>query len=142
MDRDTLMGDSYGRNMRRRRGIADVRLCGAVGSSSGAVMIETTPESMGLWASVDRTQGPETVWFVDRPGFFDAIFWMGDRGGPKVKLDLPTDISIEAHRGWLVAKRRTAWTIGDKTYAPDTLLGISMPAFLGGARDFTVLFER
>ena len=50
---------------------------------------------------------------------------------PDAKLDLPTDVSIEAHRGWLAVKRRTAWTVGGKTYAPDTLLGISLPAFLG-----------
>ena len=62
-------------------------------SMQAPVLFETTPESMGLWASVDRTRGAETVWFVDKPGFFDAIFWIGDRSGPKTKLDLPTDIA-------------------------------------------------
>jgi prolyl oligopeptidase len=144
LDRDTLLlSSAYGRDMATTSGYSRTVRLWRRGSDVDAapVLIETTLESMGLWASVDRTQDTETVWFVDKPGFFDAIFWIGDRSGPTTKLDLPTDISIEAHRGWLAVKRRTGWTIGAKTYAPDTLLGISLPAFLGGARDFTVLFE-
>jgi len=83
----------------------------------------------------------ETVWFADRPGFFDTVLWLGDRGGPKVELDLPTDIALESHGDWMVVKRRNAWTVGGKTYAPDTLLGISLSAFLSGAREFSLLFE-
>jgi len=105
------------------------------------ILHETTPDKMGLWASVDRTRSVETVWFVERPGFFDAVFWLGDRTGPKVKLDLPTDVHLEIHRDWLTVKRRTPWTIGTTTYAPDTLLGISLSSFLDGNREFTVLFE-
>jgi prolyl oligopeptidase len=103
--------------------------------------MRTTPDKMGLWASVDRTQSVETVWFVERPGFFDAVFWLGGRTGPKSKLDLPTDVLLEVHRDWLTVKRRTPWMIGTTTYAPDTLLGISLSSFLEGNRDFTVLFE-
>jgi prolyl oligopeptidase len=66
---------------------------------------------------------------------------MGDRSGPKVKLDLPTDASTDAYGDWMVVKRRTAWTVGGATYRPDTLLGISLPAFLAGDRKFAVLFE-
>ena len=35
--------------------------------------------------------------------------------GPKTRLDLPTDVQIDAHRGWLAVKPRTAWTVGGKT---------------------------
>jgi prolyl oligopeptidase len=144
LDRDTLLlSSAYGRDMATTSGYSrTVRLWRRGADVDAApVLIETTPESMGLWASVDRTQDAETVWFADKPAFFDTVLWLGNRSGPKTKLDLPTDIAIEAHRGWLVVKRRTEWTVGGKTYAPDTLLGTSLPAFLGGARDFTVLFE-
>jgi prolyl oligopeptidase len=144
LDRDTLLlSSAYGKDMATKSGYSRAVRLWRRGSDvdQAPILIETTPESMGLWASVDRTQGTETVWFVDKPGFFDAIFWMGDRSGPKVKLDLPTDVSLEAHRGWMVVKRRTAWTMGSKTYAPDTLLGMSLPAFLASERNFTVLFE-
>ncbi len=78
---------------------------------------------------------------MDKPAFFDAIVWIGDRTGPKIKLDLPTDTWLDTHGDWLAVKRRSAWTIGDKTYPPDTLLGLPLSAFLAGDRNFTVLFE-
>ena len=144
LDRDTLvLSSAYGKDMATKSGYSRTVRLWRRGSNvdEAPVLIETTPESMGLWASVDRTRDTETIWFADKPGFFDTIFWLGDRSGPKVKLDLPTDIAVESHGEWLVVKRRTEWTVGGKTYAPDTLLGISLPAFLAGARDFTVLFQ-
>jgi prolyl oligopeptidase len=54
------------------------------------VLFETTPDSMSAWASVDRTQGTERVWFVERPAFFEMITWLGDRAGPTAKLGLPS----------------------------------------------------
>ena len=38
--------------------------------------------------------------------------WLGDETGARSKLDLPTDIWMEAHRDWLAVKLRTAWTVG------------------------------
>jgi prolyl oligopeptidase len=144
LDRDTLLlSSAYGKDMATKSGYARTVRLWRRGSAveQAPVLIETTPESMGLWASVDRTREAETIWFSDKPGFFDIIVWLGDRSGPKVKLDLPTDILVESHSDWLVVKRRTEWTVGAKAYPPDTLLGISLPALLAGKRDFTVLFE-
>ena len=36
---------------------------------------------------------------------------------------------------------RKPWTVGTKTYAADTVLGVSLTAFLAGERDFQILFE-
>ena len=144
LDRDTLLlSSAHGKDMATRSGYARTVRLWRRGSDveQAPVLIETTPESMGLWASVDRTRATETVWFAEKPGFFDTIVWLGDRSGSKVKLDLPTDIMMESHGDWLVVKRRTEWTVGSGTFPPDTLLGISLPAFVAGARDFTVLFE-
>src|SRR5262249_17931731 len=63
------------------------------------------------------------------------------RSGPKVKLDLPSDIEMDAHADWLVVKRRASWLIAGHDYPADTLLGISLAAFLAGQREFAVLFE-
>ena len=38
-------------------------------------------------------------------------------------------------------KLRTAWTVAGRTYAPDTVIGMSLSAFLAGERNFTVVFE-
>jgi prolyl oligopeptidase len=105
------------------------------------VLFEIGPKSMSAGAAVDRTQAPNVVWYTEQLNFFEYRYWLGDRTGPKTRLDLPMDIWAGVARGWLVVKRRTAWTIGARTYPPDTLLGISLAAFLAGDRDFRVLFE-
>ena len=38
-------------------------------------------------------------------------------------------------------RRRAAWTVGGRTSPPDTVLGISLSAFLAGDRNFSVVFE-
>jgi prolyl oligopeptidase len=144
LDRDTLvLASAYGPDMATKSGYSRTVRLWRRGTpvEQASVLFETTAESMGAWASVDRTEPSETIWFADKPGFFDVVLWMGDRTGVKTKLDLPTDISIETHRGWMAVKRRTEWTIEGKTYAPDTLLGMSLRAFLAGERTFSVLFE-
>jgi len=144
LDRDTLLlSSAFGPGMATSSGYArTVRLWRrGTAIEEAPVLFETTPDRMTVWGNVDRTEPQETVWFVERIGFFDMGIWLGRRTGPTTKLDLPTDIGFEAHGGWMVVKRRTAWTVGGATYAPDTLLGISLDAFLAGSRAFAVLFE-
>ena len=81
------------------------------------------------------------MWFIDRIDFFNLHLWLGTAAGPRTKLDLPTDIWLEAHNDWLAVKLRGAWTVAGKTYAPDSVLGISLSAFLAGDRNFTTVFE-
>jgi prolyl oligopeptidase len=130
-DRATSSG--YARTVRLWRRAAD--------PLTAPIIFETSADHMSVWADVDRETGEELLVFVERIGFFDAIVWIGDRSGPKTRIDLPTDTSVEWHRGWLAVKRRTAWAIGDQTYPPDTVLGISFSGFLTGDRRFTTLFE-
>ena len=105
------------------------------------VIIEIPADSLGISCDVDLTGGQPRVWFVERIDFFNYNIWLGDHTGAKVKFDLPTDIWMNAHGDWIVVKPRTPWTVGGKTYAPDTVIGISLSAFLAGNRDFTVVFE-
>src|SRR5262249_58902546 len=78
---------------------------------------------------------------MEKPGMLDTNLWVGDRTGPKARVDIPSDAMGQAHRDWLAVKPRTAWTIGETTHASDTVLGISLSAFLAGDRRFTTLFE-
>ena len=106
------------------------------------VLFEVPRESMAAGGGVDRTQAAKTVWLYDSTGFFDVKLWHADGAGEHmVSLDLPTDVHVDTHRGWIAVKRRTAWTVGGKTYPGDTLLGMRLQAFLDGGRAFTVLFE-
>ena len=106
------------------------------------VLFEVPRESMSAGAAIDRTEATKTVWFYDAVGFFDVKVWLADAAGDhRAKLDLPTDVQVDAHRGWITIKPRTAWTVGGKTYPGDTLLGMKLDTFLAGGRDFAVLFE-
>jgi prolyl oligopeptidase len=105
------------------------------------LLFESSSESVGVLAFVDRTVETERVWFVERLGFLEADFCIGNRQGPQTKLDLPKDASINATGDWLVVKTRTAWTVAGKTYAPGTLLGGSISALILGTPCFEVLFE-
>jgi len=144
LDRDTLLlSSAFGDGAATNSGYArTVRLWRRGTDPLGAsIVFATGAEHMAVWADVDREADGERLVFAERLGFFDEIVWIGDRAGPKTRIDVPTDASVEWHRGWLAAKRRTPWTIGGETHPPDTVLGISLAAFLAGDRHFTKLFE-
>lgn len=106
-----------------------------------AVVFEGAAASMGVGAGVDRWGGAERVLYPERTGFFDAVVHLGDREGPRVRLDVPTDAWTHLHRGWLAVKTRTPWETGGETHAPDTLLAAPLDAFLAGERRMDVLFR-
>jgi prolyl oligopeptidase len=106
------------------------------------VIFEVPRDSVDASVNVDRTQKTGTVWFYDCPGFFDVRIWRADSAGKRqAMLDLPSDIHVEVHHGWMAVKRRTAWTVGGRSHAGDTLLGIELDSFVDGSREFAVLFE-
>ena len=144
LDRDTLLlSSALGEGMKTQSGYARTVRLWQRGSNplAAPVIFETQPEAMAVSADLDREAADERIVFVERIGFFDAVVWIGDRGGPKTRIDVPSDASLEWHRGWLAVKRRTPWTVGGVSYPPDTVLGISFAAFLAGDRRFARLFE-
>lgn len=144
LDRDTLLlFSALGEGMATTSGYSrTVRLWHRKSDVETApVLFETDVSNMGAWADVDRTAGREDIWFCDKPSFFEQRWWIGDRTGPKTRIDLPTDAGFQVHNDWLVVRPRKVWTVGGRTYAPDTVLGLSLSSFLEGDRDFHVLFE-
>ena len=105
------------------------------------VLFEVPADRMAASCSVDDTGSTPRMWFTDRIDFFNLNLWLGTEAGPRTKLDLPTDIWLEAHKDWLAVKLRGAWTVAGNTYAPDSVLGIALSAFLAGDRNFTTVFE-
>src|SRR5712671_4519333 len=81
LDADTLLlSSAYGDGMATQSGYSrTVRLWRRGADVDRApVLFETTPETMVAAASLDRTQTTETVWFIEKPGFFDETIWIGD----------------------------------------------------------------
>lgn len=143
LDRDTLLlSSALGAGMATQSGYPkSVRLWRRGTEPEAApVLFEAPAETVLVSAHADRTS-PGRVWFTETPAFFETLYWIGDRTGPKTRLDLPRDVWMSAHADWMVVRRRSAWTVGGRTHPPDTLLGIGLNAFLAGSRAFTVLFE-
>jgi prolyl oligopeptidase len=144
LDADTLLlSSAYGEGMATTSGYARTVRLWRRGTDAGQapVIFETAPDNMAAYCDIDQTDAKLRVWFVDRLDFFNFNLWLGDEAGAETKLDLPTDIWSQAHQDWQVIKLRTAWTVSGQTYAPDTVLGISLSAFLAGDRNFKVVFE-
>ncbi len=141
LDRDTLLLSSalggvtssgYGRTVRLWERSADPLLA--------PVLFEVPFESLSAWGGVEREAGRERLVFRDGTGFFDAIWHIGDRGGPTTRIALPSDAHFTWQRGFVAVKPRTPWAVAGTTYAPDTLLGLSLADLLAGRAAPRVLF--
>lgn len=148
LDADTLLlSSAHGEGMATSSGYArTVRVWRRGQPVDQTEMIaETTADHMVIYGGVDDTGSAPRVWIVDQIDFFNHAIWLRDAAGSTTKLDLPTGIWLQAHGDWFAMKLRKDWTVQEQTqeqtYATDTVLGISLSAFLAGSRDFTVLFE-
>ena len=148
LDRDTLLiASSVGKGMANAPGYPrTIRLWRRGGDPLTApIIFECTDDSHSAFASVEHDGEIERVWFFDGAYKSDVLISLGDRGGPKQPLDIPLDavpnVSGPEHGDWLTIKLRTPWTVGEKNFAADTVIGISLPDFLAGNRHFTTLFE-
>ena len=138
LDRDTLLLSSAGQGT-TSSGYADSVRLWQRGQPPGPAIFEVGATSMA--ASGDYERAEDRLLFVEYQDFFNTAVFIGDRTGPKQKIDLPSDASHSWERGWLAVKPRTPWVVGERTYAADTLLVIRFDAFLAGDRDFKVIFE-
>ena len=144
LDADTLLlSSAYGEGMATTSGYArTVRLWRrGTDVNRAPVIFETATDNISAFSSIDRTGASLRVWFVEWLDFFNYRLWLGDESGAKTRLDLPTDVWAQAYQDWQVVKLRTAWSAGGRSFAPDTVLGISLSAFLAGDRNFEVIFE-
>jgi prolyl oligopeptidase len=142
LDAETLLlSSAYGEGMATTAGYPrTVRLWRrGTDVEQAPVVFDTAPGNLIAFSSVDRTGARSRVWFGERLGFFDQHLWLGDEAGAKTKLELPTDAEAAAHQDWLAVKLRGEWQVGGQTFAPDTVLGISLSTFLAGDRHFAIV---
>ncbi len=104
------------------------------------VIFETTADRMSVSTDVDFEDPDRRIVFIDQADFYHASMWIGDLGGLRSRLDVPSDSWSLWHAGWYAIQPRSPWTIGETTYPAGTLLGIGLEAYLAGSRDLQVLF--
>ncbi|HZV21847.1 MAG TPA: prolyl oligopeptidase family serine peptidase [Hyphomicrobiales bacterium] len=144
LDRDTwLISSALGEGMATRSGYARTARVWRRGQdiSEAHIVCEVPYESMALWCDLDRTQNTEAVHFIERLSFFEMEVRIGDRTGPKQRLDLPRDIEYAVYGDWLAVQLRTPWLLDGTTYAQDTLLGTRLRSLIEGRKEFQVLFS-
>jgi prolyl oligopeptidase len=144
LDRDTLLLSSgLGEGMATRTGHPRTVRVWRRGTDplSAPVIFEIQPGSISTFAELDREAESERVVFVEAIKSHEGCVWIGDRTGAKTRIDVPLHAWTHWSRGWLVTSPRESWSVGGETYAPDTVLGISLESFLRGDRHFTRLWE-
>ena len=138
LDPDTLLLASAGQGATTSGYASTVRLWRRGEAPSGPIF-QVDSTHLGADGQYDRAN--DRLIFTDIRDFFHTEVFAGDRTGPKLPLDLPDDASHTFDRGWLAIRPRSPWAVGERTYLPDTVVGIGLDAFLAGDRQFTVLFE-
>ena len=145
IDADTLLlSSALARAWRRHSGYArTVRLWRRGEPVERApVLFEVPADRMAAYCRVDDTGPTPRMWFIDRIDFFNLRI-SGSAPRP-VRAQSSTCRPTSRWKrinDWLAVKLRAAWTVGGKTFAPDSVLGISLSAFLAGDRNFTIVFE-
>jgi prolyl oligopeptidase len=94
-------------------------------------------------ASAGRDRGPRfpRTLYGRQIDFEHHEDFVEQSGSGRIKLDIPTDAYFSIDHDWLMLNLRTDWDVGGHRYSAGALLIIAFSAFLGGARDFTVLFQ-
>src|SRR4051794_20745456 len=62
-------------------------------------LFTTDPANMSAWGDYDRLT--DRLIFAEKLGFYDTKVWIGDRTGPQLQIDLPTDASYHWEDTWL-----------------------------------------
>jgi prolyl oligopeptidase len=143
LDRDTLLVSSaLGAGMATRSGYARTVRLWRRGEDfeKAAILFETQFEKLSVDGSLDRTSTEKRLVFTEHHSFFEHDDWFGPDARALTRLEVPSDAWKSIHRDWLLVKPRSRWTIGEASWAPDTLLGIRLSRYIEGARDFSVLF--
>jgi len=147
LDRDTLLfasaagagmanSSGYPRAVRRwRRGTDPL---------AAPVVFETWDDTHCVAVAVEHGGPTERVWFFEGDNI-NTRFRLGDQDGPKRELDIPPDAVLYGsgarHGDWLAVRLRKPWTVGGTAFPEEAVIGIALPAFLAGSRDFVTLFE-
>ncbi|NNH74855.1 S9 family peptidase [Nocardia uniformis] len=92
-------------------------------------------------AGYDRTPGYERHFVGRATDFFNEEVYLLGADDSLRPLEVPSDASESWYRETLLVRLKSPWEVGGRTYSAGALLAIEFEQFLGGARDFEVIFE-
>jgi prolyl oligopeptidase len=108
--------------------------------TAAATIYEGKPSDMTVAAYHTRTPGFERDFVAVVKDFYHSEIYLRTSDQLK-RVEVQDDADASAHREWLLIQTRSPWTIGGKSYPAGSLLAANFDAFMGGARELTVLFQ-
>ncbi len=109
--------------------------------AQATTVYEGKATDISVGAYHDDTTGYERDYVTRGISMTTSQVFLRKADGKLQKLEVPEDANPNPYREWLTVSLRTPWTVGGKTYGAGSLLVMRFDEFLGGKRDFTVLFE-
>ena len=109
--------------------------------ASAKAVYEGRPDDMYIAAFHDDTPGFERDFVSRTLAFYNDELFLRAGDGSLTKIDVPNSANKSVHKDWLVLELREAYEAGGRTYPAGSLIAAKFDAFMGGAREFTVLFE-
>lgn len=129
---DTMTNSGYPRQVRRwRRGTA---------LTEATLIWEGEATDVAIRAYVTREPGYTREFIRRAITFFSGETYLRV-GDAWVKLEVPIDARSSTVRDNLIVNLRSEWTTGGTSYAAGSLLAMPLNRFLGGERDFAVLYK-
>ncbi|OKJ64553.1 prolyl oligopeptidase [Streptomyces sp. CB02009] len=125
---DSLTDSGYPRTVRRWRRGTPVE--------DAALVYEADRADVAAWGYRDTTPGFEREFVGRSLDFFRSETYLLRPDGTRVRIEVPDDASVYAHRHHLVVTLKSAW-LGQPT---GSLLAFDFDAFLAGDRTPDVLF--
>jgi prolyl oligopeptidase len=127
----TLTKSGYARQVKRwKRGTP---------LEAAELVFEIPEEHVWVYGAVEHNSKFTREWIVQGKTFHTNELRVRV-GNEFVKLEKPDDADADLFNEFLLVRPKTDWTIGETTYPQGSLLAINFEAFLGGARDFKMLF--
>jgi prolyl oligopeptidase len=108
--------------------------------ASATTVFEGTVDDVAASAYSIHTPEGRYDMVNETPEFFRGTNYIM-RDDKLVKLDIPEDADLRGvFKKQMLLSLRSDWTVGGKTYPQDALLAIGLDDFMGGGRDFSMLF--
>ena len=107
--------------------------------SSARIVYEGEAEDMSVSAYRDPTPGFERDFVQRQKTFYSSELFLR-RNEELIRVEKPDDANASVQREWLLIELRSNWTVAGTTYPAGALLATDFERFLGGEREFQVLF--